>query len=208
MKKILFTPWMLLTGLFVSAQQKDTLMQQTTTDICNCLNKIKVDSSNMKEYKDAFMTCFTTGAMDHIVALAEARHLDITDQKAMESLGVEIGKELITYKCPGYLTYARLTAEEKLDAKKASSESSTRGKLVRIDRKDFVYLVLRDASNREQSFIWLEYFEGSEKYFGSGLEKMIGKTLTISWKEKEFYLPKADNYFKVKEIMGLETSSK
>jgi hypothetical protein len=76
---------------------------------------------------------------------------------------------------------------------------------LKVDKKDFVYLTVKDASNREHNFIWLEYFDGSENYFGDNLNSLIGKEIAISWIEKEVYLPKANNYFKLKEISKIKT---
>lgn len=207
MKKILLSQLILTLTLFASAQDTSTTMQKATADICSCLSKIKVDTSNIKQYKSAALTCFTTGAMEHIVTLAEERNIDVADNKAMRGLGIEIGKELIKEKCPGYITFAKITAEEKEETKTDVEEHTTSGKLVKVDKKEFVYLVVKDHSNRDYNFIWMEYFNGSEKFFGNKLDALVGKNITISWTEKEVYMPKANNYFKLKEIMGIQLAT-
>lgn len=208
MKKIFLLQFLFLGALTVGAQGGKSTMENAAEDICNCLSKVKVDSSNLKQYKDAAMNCFTTGAMEHIVQLAEERHLDMTDKKAMRELGVEIGKELLKQKCPSYITFAKISAQEDQNTvdEPAIMEYSTSGKLLKVDKKDFVYLTIKDQSNREHNFIWLEYFEGSENFFGDKLNTLVGKNLTISWIEKEVFLPKANNYFKLKEINGISIS--
>jgi hypothetical protein len=205
MKKIFLLQFIFLGPLTAGAQEGKSTMENAADDICNCLSKIKVDSSNLKQYKDAAMTCFTTGTMEHIVQLAEERHLDITDQKAMRGLGVEIGKELLKQKCASYITFAKISAQEDENVldEAAVKEFSTSGKLLKVDKKDFIYITIKDQSNREHNFIWLEYFEGSENFFGDKLNTLVGKDVTISWIEKEVFLPKANNYFKLKEINGI-----
>jgi hypothetical protein len=144
--------------------------------------------------------------MEHIVQIAEERGLDVTNQSAMRDLGVEIGKELLRQKCSSYIEFAKISAKEKNDGDDAVKESVTTGKLLKVDKKDFVYITLKDASNREHDFIWLEYFDGSENFFGEKINSMIGKEISISWIEKEVYLPKANNYFKIKEISKIKSS--
>jgi hypothetical protein len=208
MKKFFLSQFIFLAALTVTAQGNKSTMKTAAEDICSCLSKVKVDSSNLKQYKEAAMNCFTTGAMEHIVQLAEERHLDVTDQKAMRGLGVEIGKELLKQKCPSYITFAKISAQEDENAvdEDAAKEFSTSGKLLKVDKKDFIYITIKDQSNREYNFIWLEYFKGSESFFGDKLNTLVGKDLTISWTEKEVFLPKANNYFKLKEINGIAVS--
>jgi hypothetical protein len=205
MKKQFVTPFVLLIGLMAGAQETKTTMQKAAEDICGCLSKVKYDSSKVQEYKDAAMNCFTTGAMEHIVQIAEERGLDVSDQSAMRDLGVEIGKELLKQKCASYFEFAKISAKEKNGEEDAVKEKVTSGKVLKVDKKDFVYITLKDASNREHNFIWLEYFDGSENFFGEKLNSLIGKEIAISWIEKEVYLPKANNYFKIKEISKIKS---
>jgi hypothetical protein len=205
MKKQFVTPFVLLIGLMAGAQETKTTMQKAAEDICGCLSKVKYDSSKVQEYKDAAMNCFTTGAMEHIVQIAEERGLDVSDQSAMRDLGVEIGKELLKQKCANYFEFAKISAKEKNGEEDAVKETVTSGKVLKVDKKDFVYITLKDASNREHNFIWLEYFDGSENFFGEKLNSLIGKEIAISWIEKEVYLPKANNYFKIKEISKIKS---
>ena len=74
------------------AQEKD-LLKKTADTICQCMNNVKIkDSTNPQEMQDAFMTCFATAGMTYTLQLADERKIDITDEKAMEGLGTEIGK--------------------------------------------------------------------------------------------------------------------
>jgi len=204
MKKRFVTPFLLLIGLMANAQETKTTMQKAADDICGCLSKVKYDPNKVQEYKDAAMNCFTTGAMEHIVQLADERGLDVSDQSAMRDLGVEIGKELLKQKCASYIEFAKISAKAQNVEEEGIKETVTSGKLLKVDKKDFVYLTLKDATNREHNFIWLEYFDGSENYFGEKLNSLIGKEIAISWIEKEVYLPKANNYFKIKEISKIK----
>ena len=96
-----------------------------------------------------------------------------------------------------------MAAVQAPDGANAGGSSVTAGRLIRVDNKEFRYLVVADASNRENTYIWLRYFKGSEKFIEDSAA-YIGKPLKIRWQETEVFLPSAKGYFKVKEITGIE----
>ena len=203
MRTIVFLPLV----FFFSAgfAQERNLMQKTADTICQCMDHVKIkDSTNTQEIQDAFMTCFTSAGMTYMLQLAEERKLDITDDKAMQGLGVEIGKELLKQNCKSFIKYSVIAAKK--DDDETGSVQKTEGTLSRVDNKEFRYLVVKDKSGREQSYIWLDYFDGSDELVGDKIKNFIGKKLTIAWKEKEVYLPSAGNYFKIKQIASLSFS--
>ena len=192
---LLFLPYMVL-----NAQDKN-LLQKTADTICQCMNKVKFkDKADANEIQAVFLDCFANTGMTNIVALAEERGLDITDTKAMEGIGVELGKELLKMNCDAFLKLS--IASAKRDIREEGLTQKMEGVLVRVDHKDFRYLILKDKGGRQQSFIWLEYFDGSDALVGDKVKSYIGKKVRISWKEKEVYQPAAANYFKVKQIDG------
>ena len=183
------------------AQEKD-LLKKTADTICQCMNNVKIkDSTNPQEMQDAFMTCFATAGMTYTLQLADERKIDITDEKAMEGLGTEIGKELLKQNCSVFIKYSVAVARN--DDDDTEIIQKTEGVLSRVDNKDFRYLFVKDKSGREQSYIWLDYFEGSDNLIGEKIKNFIGKKITIRWKEREVYLPSAGNYFKIKQIAGI-----
>lgn len=190
----------LFSYIFSPAQEATPAMQKAATKVCNCLDKIDFKSPDTKKSKEESMNCFTNEVLADYVAIAEERKVDITDKDAMQALGVELGKYLLKIECKGYIEFAKISAsedEEQFEVK------STGGKVSRIDIKDFAYVVIKDKSGREQSFIWLEYFPGSEQLTGTKINSLIGKEITVKWQEKEVYLPKAGDYYQVKQIISL-----
>lgn len=201
MKTTVLTALTFLLLTFTSNAQN--AMQKASDKVCNCLNQI-TDTADIKKYKAAAMDCFTTSALTEIVQIAEERKVDFTDQTAMRNIGIELGKKLLKDNCKGYIAYARITsrdADEEHD--NTVAEKSSSGKVLRIDNRDFVYVVLKDKQGREQNFIWLEYFSGSEKLTGNKIQSLVNKDVTVKWIEKEVYLPKAGDYFKIKQITAL-----
>jgi hypothetical protein len=203
MRKIVFLP--LFFVFATSFAQDSELMQKTADTICKCMSKANLkDNATQQDLQDAFMTCFATAGMTYVLQLAEERKVEITDQKAMEGLGMEIGKELLKQNCQAFIKYSVITA--KRDNEGEAAVQQTEGILSRVDNKDFRYLVVKDKSGREQSYIWLDYFDGSDDLTGDKIKNFIGKKVTISWKEREVYLPSAGNYFKIKQIAGFTIS--
>jgi hypothetical protein len=98
MKKLTLFLLTFFSYLLLHAQDK-TLLQKTADTICQCMNKVKIkDNADANEFQSVFLDCFANTGMTNIVKLAEERGLDITDEKAMEGLGVEVGKELLKIK--------------------------------------------------------------------------------------------------------------
>ena len=60
----------------------------------------------------------------------------------------------------------------------------------------------KDPKGREQKFLWLSYFKGSEMLKG-GLGEVKGKTMDIGFVENEFYNPVLRDYMKYKVITDL-----
>jgi hypothetical protein len=174
--------------------------QKMTNALCDGLNKIDMSTIHTnKEATDAFMNCFMEQS-SLFVDLAAEKNISMDDQDAMHALGVEIGKNLLTQKCEGFLKLAVKMAPRK-DEEPPSSETS--GAFKRIDNKGFNYFVITDNDGNDRTFLWLRQFPGSEKFTGS-VAAYAGKKMNIKWQEIEVYLPTAKGYYKVKEIKGIE----
>lgn len=203
-KALILTVIIILFTINVFAQETTTNMQRAVDKICNCLNKIQPDSTNIKKFEEQFMDCFTTSATTELIEISKEKHVEITDKQAMHNIGVEIGLELWKQKCPGYMELVKISARKEMNkVNETIEETATRGIVKRIETKDLVHVILQDKNGREQSFVWLNYFQGSDKYMGDKIKTLVGKEIKIRWTEKEIYLPKAENYFKIKQITGI-----
>jgi len=187
---------------FTKAQTKVAMgpaVKKMNDSLCNCMSKVDFDKiHNGKDAESAFSDCFTKHA-DLLVDVAAEKKISITDDTAMNKLGEEIGKNLMSENC---------SAAVKLGVKMAANDdqpetSTTEGVFKRIDLKGFNYLVIKDAGNSEKSFLWLRQFTGSEGFM-TDAAKMIGKKVKVTWQEIEVYVPEAKGYYKVKEITGVD----
>lgn len=202
MKKIFFISCLFFITASVDAQER-TLLEKAADTICKCMSKTKITDSSETGITLVFRDCLVSAGLSDLMKLADERGIDFSNEKDAERLGMEIGKELMKQNCQPFIKLSMATAQKKFNKDETSDVQKTEGILVRVDNKEFRYLVMKDKNGREQSYIWLDYFEGSDELVGDKAKNYIGKKLSISWKEKEVYLPSAGNYFKIKQIVGI-----
>ena len=185
----------------VTAQTKLGPVEKKMTDsLCIALGKLDMSKISTKaEAKAAFMDCFTkyTGLF---MDFAKERNVSIDDEQAGEVLGKDIARDLLDEKCDGFLKLSMKMAGKDDDEDEVASAT---GVFKRVDNKGFNYIIIASEGNKEQSFIWLRQFPGSENYMQS-VSKLTGKKLKIKYREIEAYLPQAQGYYKLKEIVSLE----
>ncbi|HVS91347.1 MAG TPA: hypothetical protein VHE59_04895 [Mucilaginibacter sp.] len=208
MKKVLIT--LLIVGCYclnVFAQSERVLgpVEKRLVDtLCNGVNRIDLSKVNTQEEAVA---AYTQLVMDHAAMLgdlAAERHVDMSDMDAMKRVGVDLAVDLYKMKCEKFIELSKKMAM-KVAQKEISGEANGDamiGTFKRIDKKGFNYIVVADANNNEKKFLWLRQFPGSESFM-NGAAQLIGKKISISWKEMEVYLPDAKGYYPVKEITGI-----
>ena len=204
MKQFLLTLILIAGCAQLYGQNAPTGTEKAITDsICSCITKTDMSKVTTKEQAtDVINTCFTK-QMDLLTKLAAERHVEFTDGAAMRQLGENIGKNLVYENCSVFIKLSMVLAGKDIDREVSMDEGSTSGHFVRVDTKGFNYLVIKDQEGNEKSFIWLRQFPGSEK-FTAPATGMAGKSLKISWKEIEVYIPSAKGYFKLKEITAVD----
>jgi hypothetical protein len=212
MKKILLLALVIGVGAGNGFSQATNTMKEIASSVCDCMTKKDMKSiKNEQEAKTIFMNCFI-GNGPLLMKLVDEGKIDMTDESSGEQVGVEIAKELFRQNCPAFAQLSLMlvdTAEPKstsratATAAATSGTSVTAGRLARVENKEFLYFVVTDAANREQSFIWLHYFQGSEKFIKDPAS-YVGKSLKIRWQETEVFMPSAKGYFKIKEIAGID----
>lgn len=203
MNHFLLLPLFLLVLLpTLSAQTVPGPVEKKMTDnICACISKLDPDSIKDKQSADkAFMDCFSQHA-GLLVQVTEERKIELTDHPAMRQLGIEIGKNLLSQNCPGFMHLSMAMANGSDTGE--SLTGVTEGRLKRMDTRDFNYFVLTDDDNKEKSFIWLRQFPGSDSFINDA-SKLVGKKLRIDWQEMEVYVPSAKSYYSIKEVVGME----
>jgi hypothetical protein len=202
MKKVFLLLLIVVVTVTVKAQTKSgPVAKQMADSICNCLTRVDVSKVTTKEQAVTVYTDCITQHSNILIALAEEKNVDIQDMAAMQSVGVDLAKDMMKQNCQSYMKLSVLMVKGKTADN--NTGGVTEGKIKRIDNKGFNYLIITDLQGQEKSFLWLRQFAGSEKF--SGLPATYaGKKVTIKWQEIEVYLPQAKGYYKVKEITGVQ----
>jgi hypothetical protein len=102
------------------------------------------------------------------------------------------------------LLVSRLAASN--DGETADAEESEnieiKGKIQSVEEGDFISFKIKDASNNVHKIVWLTKFENSEQY-EKNPKILIGKTVTVSVYELDFFIAKTKSYAPVKQILSL-----
>lgn len=203
MKKnlLLFTIIFMIMCRVVHAQMATPgpVEQRMTDSLCKSLARLDISKITTKEEAvKAYTECVMAHA-DLLPDLAAERKVDMTDQNAMRTVGIDLAKNLVKQKCDYFLKLA-----VKMNSKEVEEvDRSITGTFKRIDVKGFNYVVITETGKSERSFLWLRQFPNSERFI-SGTAGLIGKKLKITWQELEVYLPQAKGYYKVKEILNID----
>ena len=144
--------------------------------------------------------CIQDAFLQNLSAFNQEYQLDLNDERKVEALGMELGKKLVV-NCASFLEYSLATIRTPESA--VAATGSTEGKFKRLEVKDFVYFVVTNEQEKEDTFLWLHHFEGSEGILREK-DQLKGKTLRIGWQEYEAHLPKANGYHKIKEVTSIE----
>jgi len=203
MKRILVL--LVLLALFISKTFSQTAHvpgpaeRKMVDSLCSCVTKLDLSKITNKQEAEAAYTACVEKHIDILTELADERHVEIADEKAMEKVGVDLAISLMKQNCKAFTQIATLMGG-KDDGEKSATES---GNIARIENRGFNYLIISGPDHKEKSFIWLSQFPGSEKFM-NGITPYVGKKVKIRYREIEVYLPLAKGYYKVKEIVSVD----
>ena len=170
---------------------------------CKCIEE-KYDKTKPAKNSENIMTeCIQEAFLANIDAFTEEYGMEIVSDhdkayKIGEQLGIEIAKN-----CPAFIELSMELAKAEEESVKEVTAGKVSGKVVRIENKEFVHIILQDDNGKETDLIWLRYFQNSDQFKGN-IESLKGKYIVVDFTETEVYLPKAQDYFKVKEIIGID----
>ncbi|WP_107831267.1 hypothetical protein ABZR88_05020 [Mucilaginibacter yixingensis] len=200
MKRPILIAVLALAAVSVKAQTAGPgpVEKRLSDSLCACVTKLDLSKINTKdEAVQAYTNCVMQHA-DLLPDLAAEKKVQMEDQDAMRTIGIELAQTLMKQKCDAFVKLSLLMAKDKA----AALANSTFGTFKRIDVKGFNYVVITDAAGSEKSFLWLREFPGSANFMQPPY-KASGKKIKITWQEMEVYLPQAKGYYKVKEITGI-----
>jgi hypothetical protein len=222
MKKIILAGFLLAAVLHGSAQEKRTTKQILIDTLCQCITqKAKEAGAEKSDPQAVMMECFMSEGMELMMKYAEEQNISMTDQKAVEKLGQQIGMEL-AMKCPAVLKMAMEAAKENpgmiteppppmvmegVDTTAvvavpdiAADEVELEGTITSVSTTTFpASLQLKQKNGvTKKIYVVSEYYAGEEKM--SNPTGLSGKKVNLSCRKEKVYVP-AKKKFEELEIL-------
>lgn len=196
---------LMLLCLFAFPVLAQPATERAAKAVCDCLGKYEMQYKSRTEAQQIFTNCFVEGAFSDISELAKESGYKVTeiDEAVGKEIGVKIGLKMAEMGCEPYMDYAKGQAEQNLEAPAEASEPQfSEGTFVRVEKTNMAYWVLKDYSGREQKFLWLYYFDQSERFLNEP-ERYVGKPFEVEWYEDEIFMPQLNDYAKVKVVKSV-----
>jgi len=188
MKNILLA-LLLFASFFSNAQEDYKVIAKET---CECIQKKDLSAATKKSIEVALGLCMFEVIQAHNI------EVDMSDGDAMRKFGEKVGMQMAPI-CPEIFVKLTEDAEEP----RTSVNESVSGTIKSIEEKEFLFITLKDESNKEVRLVWLRHVEGADDYL-SDYKKLIGKKATLSYQNFELFNPKAKGYFGYKMLTAIE----
>jgi hypothetical protein len=193
---------------FLNQLNAQTAIEKAAATSCKCIEE-KFDKTKDVAFNEPLVNgCIQEAFIGHIDDFTNEYGMEIiSDQKKAYEVGEQLGLE-IAKNCPAFLDFSMqvATANETtaLQAPDPDQTGEITGKVIRVENQEFVHLIVQTEDGKENDVIWIRYFQGSDQFKGK-TQDLEGKNITVTFNETEVYLAKAQSYFKVKEITGIES---
>lgn len=194
------------------------VLDQLAEKVCGCINNVdstlEVDALQMQ-----LGLCMLREAMPFKKEIKKKYNIDLDkiDREVGQKLGALLGPRLIIT-CPDQFSKLMPIAkremakqrgeedeefEEPVVEQAIAAEETLEGNIIEIKGAEFATVVLKDASNREQKLLWLDYFTNAELLKGN-LEALKASKVKVWYTEREIYNVQLKDYIKYKVITRLE----
>jgi hypothetical protein len=177
-------------ALVVAAQAQD--LDKVAEQTCECMKKKDPSKIEASMLQAEMGLCLIEAAQE------QGLDMDFSNADAMRSLGEKVGIKMASICLENLMKFAG----QDIGGDRVNEEM-VEGTVKSVETGDLVFIVLKETSGRESKFIWLRYFEGSDE-FVENPKKLAGKNVVITYAEIEYYVPKAKDYFKQKELKSLK----
>ena len=177
-----------------------SLRERMANDFCVELNKMDIPEEFSESTMEKIGLAILPITGKYAAEIKKEFGLDMNSQEDYHKIGEIIGEEA-GKSCEKF----RLLLENMINNTMESAEDfqNLDGTFVGLDATGaFAFVRIKDASGREQKLWWMEYFPGSEELV-SASAKLKGKSVSVSYTEREVYEPKVKDYVHVKVLAGL-----
>lgn len=202
MKRIVGSALILLC-CFAATAQTD-LKKKIVDSTCACLSELPdIATKSQNDLQMAVGQCMMKKSLEDFMALAQERNIEMTDQEAMQKLGMEIGMDLAKSDCKIMSTIMLKMAQENINATSEKVEGGlVKGTVQNVEVKDFVYVTVLSGAKSTQ-LVWSDFVNNGDTY-AKNLLSLKSKALQFSYTEKEVYSTRSKSYITVKMITGLK----
>lgn len=197
MRKIILCLLVLVSGACYSqnAVQLGPTEQKLNDAICGCLTKQNFSGISTKDQAIGIFNDCILQKPQLVVNLAAERKIDLNDNKAMNTLGGEVGKNLLTQGCQ---------AATLLFAKMSDASDGADTKIVKHTGQDSVYAVniKRDAEVTAKSVLDSDFKTLIDHTYPPSVERAGGKEKMIEAAEYAATIIKSKGITVLKVVVG------
>lgn len=214
--RISFLSLFFVLGMCAKSNAQD-ILDELAKKSCECMNDI--DTTQEKTAIQMKMgLCMIREAMPYKKELKKKYNIDLDhiDRSVGQALGQLIGARMIMV-CPEKFSQLvpmvrQQLAEERQakgevavveETKPVVVEQQLEGTITEVKGTEFATVILKDANNREQKLLWLQYFTNAE-LLTTNLEGLKAGKVTVWYTESEIYNVQLKDYIKYKVITRLE----
>lgn len=184
---------------------QNSIVDKVSNETCTCMEGKSLDGMSKEQFETELGTCLMTVAGKYTTELKEAMGFDIQNQNSINELGEMVGRN-IALDCP--TLFRKMMELYQEDEGNPSQEiqqlARFRGAFVQLDQSGtFAVLRLKDEDGSVTSFLWLDYFPGSEMFLNetNGLAKMM---MTVTYTTEKLFDPSIRDYVAFKVIRRVD----
>lgn len=187
----------LLVGLLFVAGglHAQSAYKKVATAACACAEQEQLDGLSEQDRNMKLSLCLMKGFQEHSGDPAFS-DLDPTNQSAMQDLAAKVSMEMAGV-CPSVM----MQVVESTQTPKSAGVFE--GTFQRIEGDKLATVILKDGNDRDQQFLWLNYFEGAES-LEKNASSLSGKKVRVTFVQEDMYSPKFSEYVSRKVIAKME----
>jgi hypothetical protein len=200
--KIAIIAFFLLSVLVVRSQETADVTDIIAKETCDCVNQktngvIEVGQKGSEELG----ICLVSSYFKHEAEASKKFGITEFNEQTGEIIGQQVGVKMLKY-CPELIMKIGAESGDEEPAEEESENIEIKGKIQSVEEGEFIAFKIKDASNTVHRIIWLTKFEGSEQY-EKNPKALVGKTVTVTAYELDFFIAKTKTYAPVRQILAL-----
>ncbi|MBS1613308.1 MAG: hypothetical protein JST49_10840 [Bacteroidetes bacterium] len=213
--RISFLMLFFVLGICAQGTAQD-MLEELTRKSCECMNDIDT-TADKTAIQMKMGLCMIREAMPYKKELKKKYGIDLDhiDKSVGQALGQLVGARMII-ECPEKFEKLVPMVRDQMAERQGKTETKAaeptkpqvqeqqlEGTITEVKGTEFATIILKDANNREQKLLWLQYFTNAE-LLTTNLEGLKAGKVTVWYTESEIYNVQLKDYIKYKVITRLE----